>query len=405
MENLEVKSLIEKGLENVNAEVKKSADTIMAKVAEVETKSNETAEALKVQVTDLVNRAETSQKHLDSMDVRIKSANMNGSAEIKSFNDNLGEAIENATDELKNYAARGKGGEMSIQMKAAGDMSPSANFGGSSYANLTTDYRQGVLERPDNTIYLRNIIPSGTTDAATITYPQANGGEGAPAVWTPGTAKPQFDFDFISKTVNVQWIAGIVRVPRAMLDDVKFLRSYLQANMLKALLKAENAEILNGDGTGNHLLGLMPQASAYDGDYTVMVEQLVDAAHGIIKDRGFDASNIVMNSRDAVGIALNKASTSGLYDLPPGSVGFVDGRLTIAGLDVVTVGSSQLAQGDWLAGDFSATQLITRLNPEIRFFEQNKDDVEKNMVTIRIEERVALATYFPDAFVKNPAGV
>jgi HK97 family phage major capsid protein len=290
---------------------------------------------------------------------------------------------------------------MSIQMKAAGDMSPTANFANGSYGNLTTDYRQGVLEHPDNTIYLRNIIPSGTTDAATITYPQANGGEGTPAVWTPGTAKPQFDFDFTAKTVNVQWIAGIVRVPRAMLDDVKFLRSYLQANMLKALLKAENTEILNGDGTGNHLLGLMPQATAYDGDYTVMVEQLVDAAYGQIKDKGFDASNIVMNARDAVGIALNKAAGSGEYDLPPGTVGFVNGRLTIAGLDVVSVGSTQLASGNWLAGDFSAAQLITRLNPEIRFFEQNKDDVEKNMVTIRIEERVALATYFPDAFVKN----
>lgn len=402
MDVKELEGVIERKFAQLNTQVEtKTAD------------ANKAVEGLKIDFIELGKKyaelqekgasasdLDAMQKHLDQLDVKMQKSG--GSAQTKTFNQNLGEAIENATDELKAFAGK-KGGEMSIQMKAAGDMS-TANFTGGSYASLTTDVRQAPLIAPDRTVYLRDILPSGTTDAGTITYPRAIGGEGAPAVWTPGTTKPIFDFDFDSKTVNVQWIAGIVRVPRAMLDDVKFLRSYLQANMLKALLKAENAEILNGDGSGQHLLGLMPQATAYDGDFTLMIEQIVDAAHGQIADKGFNASNVIMNARDAVKVALNKASGSGEYDLPPGTVGYVDGRLTIAGLNVLTLGSNQMPATNWLAGDFSAAQLITRLNPELRIFEQNKDDVEKNMVTIRIEERIALATYFPDAFVKN-AGV
>ncbi len=185
-----------------------------------------------------------------------------------------------------------------------------------------------------------------------------------------------------------------------MLDDVKWLESFLRTYMLKSLYKAENDQILNGTGVSPQLKGLMPQAEAYDGDYTLFVEQLVDSA-AQVNDNEHDANYILLNNRDAVKIALNKASGSGEYDLPPGTVGYVNGQLTIAGLNVVTLPTSQMARSNYLVGDFTATQLVTRLTPEIRFFEQNKDDVEKNMITIRIEERIALATYFSDAFVKN----
>ena len=131
-----------------------------------------------------------------------------------------------------------------------------------------------------------------------------------------------------------------------------------------------------------------------------MLEQIIDAAYGQVTEAGHSANAVVLNARDAIGIYLNKATGSGEYDVP-GGVGFVNGRLTIAGLQVVQVPTAQMASGDFLVGDFNAAQLITRLNPEIRFFEQDEDNVQKNMITIRIEERIALPVYYTDAFVKE----
>ena len=394
----EIKSALEAGLAEVKSKVdsatKENASQFEAKMAEMQAKLDE-AKANGIDKETVVKM----QEHLDSLDIKMQKKS--GNVEGKSFNENLSEAIAERAEEIKSFAnSRRK--EMRLEMKAVGDMS-SANFSGTSYANLTTEYRANILPLADSTVYLRDLLPKGTTQAGAITYPRHTGGEGAPAPWSSASgAKAQIDFDFDAVTAPVQWIAGFVKVPREMLDDVAFLESFLRANLLRQLLKAENEQILNGNGTPPNLNGLVTQAQAYGGSYTVLIEKIVDAAYGQVLENGHSANAVVLNARDAVGIYLNKATTSGEYDLP-GGIGFVNGRLQIAGLNVVAVPSTQLASGAFLTGDFNAAQLITRLSPEIRFFEQDDDNVQKNMITIRVEERVALPVYYPNAFVTEEA--
>ena len=392
----EIKSALEAGLAEVKSKVdsatQENASQFEAKLAEMQAKLDE-AKANGIDKETVVKM----QEHLDSLDIKMQKKS--GNVEGKSFNENLSEAIAERAEEIKSFAnSRRK--EMRLEMKAVGDMS-SANFAGTSYANLTTEYRANILPLADSTVYLRDLLPKGTTQAGAITYPRHTGGEGAPAPWSSG-AKAQIDFDFDAVTAPVQWIAGFVKVPREMLDDVAFLESFLRANLLRQLLKAENEQILNGSGTPPNLKGLVTEAQAYGGSYTDLIEKIVDAAYGQVLENGHSANAVVLNARDAVGIYLNKASTSGKYDLP-GGIGFVNGRLQIAGLNVVAVPSTQLASGAFLTGDFNAAQLITRLSPEIRFFEQDEDNVQKNMITIRVEERVALPVYYPNAFVTEEA--
>jgi len=401
--NEEIKSAIEAGLAEVKGKVDTANQKNEGEVKNLIDQVTELKSKLDVAEKSGVSKeyAEKMQEQLDDISLKMKKGVMRDT-ETKSFNDNLSEMIHEKADQLKSFASS-TDKEMKLEMKAVGDMS-SANFSGSSYANLTTDYRQQVLPLADNTVYIRDLLSKGTTQAGSITYPRHTGGEGAPTTWNAASgAKPLIDYDFDAKTDAVQWIAGILRIPRQMLDDVQFLESFLRANLLKQLLKAENAQILNGNGTAPNLLGIRPQAQAYNGDYTNLVEQIVDAAYGQVVENGHSSNGVVLNARDAIGIYLNKATGSEEYDVP-GGVGFVNGRLTIAGLTVVQMPTDQLASGDFLVGDFNAAQLVTRLNPEIRFFEQDIDNVQKNMITVRIEERVALPVYYPNAFVKE-AGV
>jgi len=110
-------------------------------------------------------------------------------------------------------------------------------------------------------------------------------------------------------------------------------------------------------------------------------------------------TNVLLNPRDIVAIMLNKAAGgSGTYDLPEGAVGIVGGRLQIGGLTVNK--TNKITQGNFLVGDFvRGAALVTRSAMQLRFFEQNKDNVEKNMMTIRIEERIALPKFYEDAFI------
>ena len=51
--------------------------------------------------------------------------------------------------------------------------------------------------------------------------------------------------------------------------------------------------------------------------------------------------------------------------------------------------------GDWALG----SQLFVRQGVTLEFFEQDADNVTKNFVTVRVEERIALAVYNQKALV------
>jgi HK97 family phage major capsid protein len=66
------------------------------------------------------------------------------------------------------------------------------------------------------------------------------------------------------------------------------------------------------------------------------------------------------------------------------------------------VSTPAIAQGNALVGDFAAhAQILDRQDANIAISFENKDNFIKNMATIRVEERLALAIYRPEAFVKG----
>ena len=75
--------------------------------------------------------------------------------------------------------------------------------------------------------------------------------------------------------------------------------------------------------------------------------------------------------------------------------------LPIWGMKVVA--TSAISQGTALVGAFEAcASLITKAGEGLRVevANQNEDDFEKNMVTVRIEERILEAVRLPGGFAK-----
>lgn len=351
---------------------------------------------------------DTMQKHLDKLDVKMqkKTAQKLEGMTKQSFFDQLGNTLKEAKDQLSEMK-NGKSSSVKLETKAVADFDETThNFTANSYATQTTE-RRGLRESAFSPLWLRNFLPANSTDGSTIQYLKEDGWNGAAGVWD-GTGSidtlsektgvsPKFDFE----TENVEWIAGITRVKREMLDDISWLRGYLSRKLMTGktgLYVAENTQILNKLTAGAN-------STSYDGDNTTLLEAVYDAAFGQLLDNYHYPTHIFVNNRDMVNlIALNKAEGSGEYDLPPNTVVVVNGQMTIGGIPVI--GTPQVDKGKLLVIDANQTEFITRMSPEIRFFEQDRDNVPKNLITVRVEERVLPIVYDSTAVIYGePADV
>lgn len=312
----------------------------------------------------------------------------------KSFKTLMAEALKenhdkfNSSDKIK--------GNLVINTK---DITYDGNFPG--FEDWRTETSNNVIMKPRETFRLRDIIPVGSMSGDTIKFPKEGDKTGTgPAPWGREATieatdpKPEFEPNFSVVTAAAEWIAGIMRLPVEMLADLPFLTSYLQNFGLYELLNAEDNQILNGNGTSPQLDGLIPNATSYSGSQTDILKVIYDAAYGQLGSLNRSANGVLLNPQDIV----NALFETSLKDTPlQGAVSFVNGNLQMAGIPVYR--TNKINQGDWLIGDFNQAQLFQRLAPQVRFFEQDQDNVVKNLVTVRVEERVALAIYNANAFI------
>lgn len=406
METKEILDAIEEGLKTTRAKFaeERAADqkAFDAKVnGVIEDLKKETLEKAmtKEQVEASVKAAsEEMQKQFNELAARQKNAGQGN--EKKSFRKGLSEAIKDNIEDLK-----GLGGSTHklIQLKDMGF----EDFNG--YGIFTRDVKNEVIPVKNEAFHMRQILGSGSTMGDTVYYPKATGKTGdGPEPWdydkstvTDTVAKSDFEFTFDNVSAPVKWIAGILRVPKQMLDDLAWLQSYISTYAPIELLKAEDAQLLSGNGIGNNISGIITNANAYSASkptYTG-IERIIDAAFAQMAGDNQDApTDVLLNPIDIVSIILNKAVTSGEYNLPPGAIGVVNGQLQIAGLNVRK--TNKITANNFLVGDFMrGANLITRQAPQLRAFEQDRDNVQKNMITFRIEERIALPIFYDEAFV------
>jgi HK97 family phage major capsid protein len=393
----EIKSSLEqKAKEDAKTEVAEQLKAVNEAIEEVKNKKPEiTVEEFKAVKEDLA----VTIKAIDLLQIKMKDRKgIPQKKEVKTFNEALIETIEANADKIKNFK---KGmPEERFELKAVGDMSIATNFPTAGTFNV--DVRNQLIQRPFERTWLGDILPGGTSNGSSILYPKENGGEGGAALWTDHTAdKAQMDFDLTGQNAYFKWIAGFVIVEREMLDDVAFLQSYLAAKMLISLKIAENGFILNGSSDTNPVQGFLDVATAYNGTYTNRVDRVIDAAWGQLVEDTFDFYNptdVILTPRDSVSIGINKASGSGEYDLPAGSVVFNQGNLGLAGLQ--TVKTTDIGSGNFLAFDRNATMFVKRLQPELRMFE-DATLAKKNKIMFRVEERATLAIFNNAALVKG----
>jgi HK97 family phage major capsid protein len=195
----------------------------------------------------------------------------------------------------------------------------------------------------------------------------------------------------------VRTIAHLFKASRQILDDAPALRSYIDARARYGLRLEEEDELLNGDGTGAHIKGLIPSATAFNAAFVATLKQRMDTIRLAILQvflSNFPASGIVLNPTDWAAVQLTKDST-GRYIIGNPQDGNAP-RLW----NLPVVESLSMPATEFLVGAFDlGAQIFDRMEIEVLLSTENSTDFEKNMITLRAEERLAMAVYRPLAFV------
>lgn len=267
---------------------------------------------------------------------------------------------------------------------------------------VPADRQPNIIAPPQRTMTIRDLVMPGETTAASIEYPQETGFVNNAAMVAEGTTKPKSDITFDMKTANVRTLAHIFKASRQIMDDAPALRTYIDGRATYGLQFKEEGQLLNGDGTGQNLFGLMPQATPFAvpaGMAAVANATAIDRLRIAILQvilSEYPASAFVLNPIDWAVIELTK-DAEGRYIIGNPQDG-TQPRLW----NLPVVATQAMTQNRFLTGAFSmAAQIFDRMEIEVLLSTENADDFEKNMMTIRAEERLAFAVYRPEAFVQG----
>lgn len=338
---------------------------------------------------ELKTRLDEMEASARDMEQKFASGRRGGANEVKSLGAQVIEA------EALIAAAKNGGsvqGELKIGVFNAITSLPASG------GDLLPEYRDpNIVVAPDKKLFVKDLITVGNTAQSLIKYfREVSRTGGAGVVPDDGvTVKPLIDKTWDAVESSVKTIAGRMEIHKHMLDDLPALRTDIDTTLRYEVNKAENAQILAGSGTGENMSGLITNATAYaqgarePGTVTILdrlrLAILQVSAAGYVTDAHvlsiWDWARAEMlkdtTNRYIYGNPFQESATPRLWGRP-------------------VVDTEDMDEGDFLSGAFKmAATYYERQGIEILLSSENRDNFDRNMLTVRGEKRGVVAVKRP----------
>ncbi|MEI1730848.1 phage major capsid protein [Acinetobacter baumannii] len=269
-----------------------------------------------------------------------------------------------------------------------------------SFAVNPVDGTTPIIAKPNQRITVRDLLAPGRMNSNAIAYLRETGFVNNAAIVPENTAKPYSELTFEEQLESAKTIAHMLKASKQILDDLPQLQSFINNRLLNGLKRVEDTQLLFGSGTGNNLNGVYTQATPYMAPITIAAPTKVDIIRLAMLQASladYFATGTVLHSKDWTAIQLLKDTTGAyLFASPFGTM-----TPSLWGLPVAETNQSGM-DGKFLTGAFTeGAQIFDREDANVVISTENDKDFENNMISVRCEERLALAVYRPEAFVKG----
>ena len=352
---------------------------------------------------------------LDAELAKVKEANLvfeklrnidTGETPLQPEAKSLGEHfVKSAGDSLKQQGSRRL--EISApEFKAAGDPAKTTPL----VDGFGTMYQRSIVNQRREKLVAADLMGSANVDLPTIKYlvEKANRiAEGAPASVAEGAQKPYVRFaDLDIVTESLSKIAALTKLSDEMIADFGFVADWINNQLIYELSVVEEKQLISGDGTGSNVRGILNRSgiqTVTSAKKANWFDDLYSAISKVAQATPLTADGIIMNTADYEVLRLAKDG-NGQYI----AGGPFQGQYGVGGILVDppvwgyrTVVTNNIPKGTALVGAFRQGSTILRKGGlRVDSSNTNADDFEKNLVTLRAEERIGLMVPLPSAFVK-----
>lgn len=306
-----------------------------------------------------------------------------------------------------------KGSRMSLSTGEWGTKTASTMDTPAAVAPWATVYDSTIVEQPRRRLTIADLLGTesiGNSNAVSYLVESATV-DAYPTAVAEGAAKPQISFgDPTPVTETLHKLAAYYKESDELLEDYEWLASNIENRAIYQLMLLEENQLLNGNGTAPNLTGILNRngiqtASIASANQTAAgIADAIFAAMMDVQDgSGFDADGIVINPANYQTLRLGRDGNQQYY-----GGGYFQGEYGNGNVveqppiwGVRTVVTSAITAGTILVGNFrQAASVFRKGGLRVEATNTNEDDFTKNLVTVRVEERLGLAVRYPAAFKK-----
>ena len=332
---------------------------------------------------DAADEAEALMKGLETPKVEKADKEVEEKAMPRTLGENFVEAIKNQQI--------GKKFDLNVPaFKAATDTQTSP----AGAVDFATTFDKTVVEAARVPLVVRDLFGAENISGSTLVYLVEGAMQGAPAVTAEGAEKPQIHFaDPTPKTVSLAKVACHIKESDEYISDYPFLASAINGRLLYELgLVEQNKLVTDLLGTS----GIQTGTYAANATATDIADAILQAAMDVQNSSGFAADAILINPADWYALRIAK---DGEYRYYGGGFFGAQNVPNLWGINVCV--SPAVAAGTIVVGAYkTCASVVQNGGVSVEAVNTNEDDFVKNLMTIRAEERLALAVRRPAGFKK-----
>lgn len=334
----------------------------------------------------------------DALYDRLQAVEQKGASEFEEKSaETLGDQFLKS-ETFKNFAS-GQTSRARMEIKTA-----IINATGQNQPLVPSDRLGGIYTTPNRILTIRDVLPSSSTNSNLVEYTREssftnNAGptvSGSPEQYENVT-KPESALAFTLVTSPVVTLAHFIPCSKQVLDDAASLKSHVDMRLMYGLKLKEETQLLSGTGSNHQLNGLITQATAWANESPNITNE-IDIIRSAIKQAHlaeYRPDFLVLNPQDWFDIEIRKVGSSDdryVVGNPRDMMG-----PNLWGMPVVVTNS--ISAGTFLMGSSMACEIKDREQAAVEMSYEDSTNFQKNMVTIRAEERLTLCVFRTEAFL------